>query len=178
MVFDNPLLSPSDLGVYRTALLLLTTSCLQILISFFFYHSYSSCTWRWSWPILSSATSGLCWQWTRWVVIPCRAPYAQDYGITGPWWSFCWKNVTGDLWKVSLGHPRSPEVTIVFFCNNFWLNRDRYSVHRLSYLPRQYGSNYMQCALFRSGHDLDLRWNFQLDLSWSYYISINAPGRA
>ena len=37
VVFDNPLLSPSVLGVYRTALLLLTTSCLQILISINFF---------------------------------------------------------------------------------------------------------------------------------------------
>ena len=79
------------------------------------------------------------------------------------------------------GVPRSSEVTIGHqrvFCNNFWVNRDRDSVRRLSCLSRQCGSNDMQHDLFRSGHDLDLRSNFQLDLSRSYDISFDVPWRA
>ena len=84
------------------------------------------------------------------------------------------KYITCDLWKVL---PRSSEVTWghqQFYCNNFWLKRDRASGQSPLCLSRQCGSNDMQYDQFGSGHDLDLRSNFKFDLLRSNYISFNA----
>ena len=75
---------------------------------------------------------------------------------------------------------RSSEVTLghqPFFANNFWSKRDR-DVRVVSLcFSHQDASIHMQYDLLGSPRDLDLRSNFDLDLSRSYYTCFDAPWR-
>ena len=77
-------------------------------------------------------------------------------------------------------HYRSCDVIrgqLSFLSNNSWLEQDTGSKTHSSCLSRQDGSTDMQHDLFGSGHDLDLRSNFQHDLSRSTDNSFDASWR-
>ena len=77
--------------------------------------------------------------------------------------------------SVLKGHQRSLEDTV--FVNNSRLKRDRTLVMGSLCLSHQEASIDMQHDLFWSLRDLDLRSNFDLDLSWSKYIYFEASPR-
>ena len=76
--------------------------------------------------------------------------------------------------SVLKGHQRSLEATNSFFANNSWLKRDRTLGMAFLYLSHQDASTNMQHDLFWSLHDLDLRSNFDLDISRSNHIYFEA----
>ena len=97
-------------------------------------------------------------------------------------WKWCWLRSSvmtqatvfiGVPPKVIWGHLRSQTV----FANNFWSKRDR-DVRMVSLcFSHQHASIHMQYDLFGSLRDLDLRSNFDLDLSRSCYTCFDASGR-
>ena len=91
------------------------------------------------------------------------------------------KNVTGDLWEVSLGHPRSPEVTSDFSAITFdWIEIETpFDVYRVCLV----NADRMICIMTYFGQVMTLTWGQiltwgQLDLLRSKHISLDAPWRA
>ena len=97
-------------------------------------------------------------------------------------WEWCWLRSSvmtqatvfiGDPPKVIWGHLRSP----TFFANNFWSKRDRDARVVSLCFSHQDASIHIQYDLLGSPRDLDLRSNFDLDLSRSCYAFFDASWR-
>ena len=85
-------------------------------------------------------------------------------------WQLQSDDLCNEQWRsrdVIIGHQQ-------FSRNNFWLRHDTGFKTSLTCLSYRDEPNDMNHNMFVSGHDLDLRSKFPLDLLRSYYISIDA----
>ena len=87
------------------------------------------------------------------------------------------KNLNSDLCKGHWPHLEAMSSRKSFFANNFRLKRDTDMGLVSLHFSRRDASDDMQHDLFEWPHDLDLKSNFDLDLSRSKNISFNASRR-
>ena len=78
------------------------------------------------------------------------------------------KNITGDLWKVSLGHPRSPEITSGFSAITFyWIEIETpFDVYRVFLV----NAHQMICNMTYFGQVMTLTWGQIFNLTFRGHV--------